>query len=367
MIARARSRRPRCSRSASWCAWPSSARPRSSDTANARGGRRPAWRRRVRRRRPDPARGRVHQGADQHQARDRHARRAPPGPRVRRRTGRASSAIETGGGSRVHAMTVLNVAGLLREAPGAVREVRPARPLPVAGPRRRAGRPAERHAPLPAHQSRHPGERSRRPGAPHLRALPGGLRRVGPIRISEEFLPSIDTRNGCGGGARRRCVEALLIDDHHEIDLTPVIREELRWRSRCTRSAGRTAPASARVRRQAGRRPRCARHRRDRPAAGRAGPPAGPGQPTGYTAAFPTEKHQESRVGVPKRKVSKARQGERRAHLAISAPPLVECSHCHELKRAPRLPDLRLLRRPRGGAGGGERPGRGRSALTPGR
>ena len=39
-------------------------------------------------------------------------------------------------------------------------------------------------------------------------------------------------------------------------------------------------------------------------------------------------------MGVPKRKVSKARQGERRAHLAISAPPLVECEHCHELKRA---------------------------------
>ena len=39
-------------------------------------------------------------------------------------------------------------------------------------------------------------------------------------------------------------------------------------------------------------------------------------------------------MGVPKRKVSKARQGERRAHLAISVPPLVECAHCHELKRA---------------------------------
>jgi large subunit ribosomal protein L32 len=39
-------------------------------------------------------------------------------------------------------------------------------------------------------------------------------------------------------------------------------------------------------------------------------------------------------VGVPKRKVSKARQGERRAHLAISAPPMVESTHCHELKRA---------------------------------
>jgi large subunit ribosomal protein L32 len=39
-------------------------------------------------------------------------------------------------------------------------------------------------------------------------------------------------------------------------------------------------------------------------------------------------------VGVPKRRVSKARQGERRAHLAIGAPALVECDHCHELKRA---------------------------------
>ncbi len=42
-------------------------------------------------------------------------------------------------------------------------------------------------------------------------------------------------------------------------------------------------------------------------------------------------------MGVPKRKVSKARQGERRAHLAISAPPLVECSHCHELKLGHRV------------------------------
>ncbi len=39
-------------------------------------------------------------------------------------------------------------------------------------------------------------------------------------------------------------------------------------------------------------------------------------------------------MGVPKRKVSKARQGERRAHLALLPPALVECDHCHELKRA---------------------------------
>lgn len=39
-------------------------------------------------------------------------------------------------------------------------------------------------------------------------------------------------------------------------------------------------------------------------------------------------------MGVPKRKVSKARQGERRAHLGLDAPNLIACGHCHELKLA---------------------------------
>jgi large subunit ribosomal protein L32 len=38
-------------------------------------------------------------------------------------------------------------------------------------------------------------------------------------------------------------------------------------------------------------------------------------------------------MGVPKRKVSHARQGERRSHLAISLPRLEECPHCHQPKR----------------------------------
>jgi large subunit ribosomal protein L32 len=37
-------------------------------------------------------------------------------------------------------------------------------------------------------------------------------------------------------------------------------------------------------------------------------------------------------MGVPKRRVAHARQGERRAHLAITLPELVECPHCHEQK-----------------------------------
>jgi len=38
-------------------------------------------------------------------------------------------------------------------------------------------------------------------------------------------------------------------------------------------------------------------------------------------------------MGVPKRRVSHARQGDRRSHLAISLPNLEECPHCHQQKR----------------------------------
>jgi large subunit ribosomal protein L32 len=41
-------------------------------------------------------------------------------------------------------------------------------------------------------------------------------------------------------------------------------------------------------------------------------------------------------MGVPKRRVSHARQGDRRAHLALSLPQLEECPHCHQAKRAHR-------------------------------
>ena len=44
------------------------------------------------------------------------------------------------------------------------------------------------------------------------------------------------------------------------------------------------------------------------------------------------DKEHETQMGVPKRRVSHARQGERRAHLAIELPNLEECSHCHEMK-----------------------------------
>lgn len=41
-------------------------------------------------------------------------------------------------------------------------------------------------------------------------------------------------------------------------------------------------------------------------------------------------------MGVPKRRVSHARQGDRRAHLALELPQLEECPHCHVQKRSHR-------------------------------
>jgi large subunit ribosomal protein L32 len=37
-------------------------------------------------------------------------------------------------------------------------------------------------------------------------------------------------------------------------------------------------------------------------------------------------------MGVPKRRVSHARQGDRRSHHAITVPNLEPCSHCREMK-----------------------------------
>lgn len=39
-------------------------------------------------------------------------------------------------------------------------------------------------------------------------------------------------------------------------------------------------------------------------------------------------------MGVPKRRVSHARQGDRRAHQALRLPVLEECPHCHEPKQS---------------------------------
>lgn len=38
-------------------------------------------------------------------------------------------------------------------------------------------------------------------------------------------------------------------------------------------------------------------------------------------------------MGVPKRRVSRARQGDRRAHHALALPKIEECPHCHQSKQ----------------------------------
>ena len=143
-------------------------------------------------------------------------------------------------------MTVLNVAGLLREAPGAVREVRLrdrylslGPDVELAGPLngmlrfQRTNRGilvrGEIEAPV------------RRTCARCLEAF------VEPvsIRISEEFLPSIDPETGAAVEHETGDPSTQFIDDHHEIDLTSVIREEFALAEPMHGCVGRIVQASA--------------------------------------------------------------------------------------------------------------------------
>jgi large subunit ribosomal protein L32 len=42
-------------------------------------------------------------------------------------------------------------------------------------------------------------------------------------------------------------------------------------------------------------------------------------------------------MAVPKKRTSKSRTGQRRAHDALSAPTFGECPQCHEMKRPHRI------------------------------
>ena len=105
-------------------------------------------------------------------------------------------------------MTVFNVAGLLREAPGAVREVRLRDRYLSLGPDVELAGPLDATS---ASSARTAGILVRgeieAPAAPHLRALPRSRSsRRSSIRIAEEFLPSIDPETGAAvrAGCRRR-------------------------------------------------------------------------------------------------------------------------------------------------------------------
>lgn len=124
-------------------------------------------------------------------------------------------------------MTSFNVTGLLREPPGAVREyglqdryVSLAPEVELAGPLNGTLRL----------------QRTNR-GILVRGGIEADVRRtcgrclepyVEPVRIdvSEEYLPSVDLASGGALPPPEASETALLIDEHHEMDLTPVFREE---------------------------------------------------------------------------------------------------------------------------------------------
>jgi uncharacterized protein len=124
-------------------------------------------------------------------------------------------------------MTAFNVAGLLREPPGAVREYRLRdRYLSLAPDVELAG-PINGTLRL---------QRTNR-GILVRGRVTGDLRRTcgrclepyvetAAIDVSEEYLPSIDPETGKALPGPDSDETARSIDEHHELDLTPVFREE---------------------------------------------------------------------------------------------------------------------------------------------
>lgn len=124
-------------------------------------------------------------------------------------------------------MTAFNVAGLLREPPGTVREYRLRDRYLSLQPDVELAGPVSGLLRL---------QRTNR-GILVRGTLSGDLRRTcgrclepyvetATIEVSEEYLPSVDPESGAAlpGPDRDEVVRA--IDDHHELDLTPVFREE---------------------------------------------------------------------------------------------------------------------------------------------
>jgi uncharacterized protein len=124
-------------------------------------------------------------------------------------------------------MTVFNVAGLLREPSGAVREHRLRDRYASLGPDIELAGPMNGSLRL---------QRTNR-GVLVRGNLEAPVRRtcarcleafVEPVRISisEEYLPSIDPETGAAVERDEADDAAQLIDEHHEIDLEPVLRDE---------------------------------------------------------------------------------------------------------------------------------------------
>ncbi len=124
-------------------------------------------------------------------------------------------------------MTLLNVAGLLREAPGATREV------PLRDRYQALGADLELAGPLDGALRLHRTNRGilvqgwveapvRRTCA---RCLDGY---VEPVRVTfaEEYLPSVDPNTGHPAPVSSTDAEVQRIDAHHQIDLTVTLHDE---------------------------------------------------------------------------------------------------------------------------------------------
>lgn len=124
-------------------------------------------------------------------------------------------------------MTAFNVAGLLREPAGAVREYRLrdrylslAPDVELAGPISGTLRLQRTNRGVLV-RGRVTGELRRTCG----RCLEPYVEPV-TVEISEEYLPSIDPESGAQLPGPERDETVRTIDEHHELDLTPVFREE---------------------------------------------------------------------------------------------------------------------------------------------
>jgi uncharacterized protein len=124
-------------------------------------------------------------------------------------------------------MTAFNVAGLLQEAPGAVREYRLQDRYVSLAPDVELAGPLNGMLRL---------QRTNR-GILVRGTIEGDVRRTcgrclepyverAIVQVSEEYLPSVDLASGGTLPPPATGESAQLIDEHHEIDLTPVLRDE---------------------------------------------------------------------------------------------------------------------------------------------
>ena len=125
-------------------------------------------------------------------------------------------------------MIVFNVAGVLQEAPGAVRDVALRDRYLSVGPDVELAGPIDGTIRL---QRTNRGILLRgRVAAPLRRTC---ARCLDPyvetvhLELAEEFLPTVDPQRGVPLPAPAEDEEALAIDAQHQIDLTPVLRDEL--------------------------------------------------------------------------------------------------------------------------------------------